>query len=268
MARVSVITPAYNSGQFIRETIDSVQAQTYADWEMIIVDDGSTDNTCEIIECKAAADKRIRLIRLQKNAGVSAARNEGLRVAGGRFLAFIDSDDVWLPRKLESQLQFMETKSSAFSFSQFRIMSCDGKVVGEVVEVPELVDYKKIIIIGNPMKSPTVVLDREKVGDVRFPFHSREDYLLWLNILKRGVVAHGIQEDLARVRIVANSRSWNKMRMALDTWTIYRIEKLSLHYAVWCFVNYAWHGLGKYRTFVMKTLGKRLAERTTRSGDK
>lgn len=237
---VSVVTPAYNSASFILGTIESVRSQSYSHWEMIIVDDRSQDDTYEIVEREAQLDSRIRLIRLDQNSGTAIARNIAMDAARGRYVAFLDSDDLWLPEKLEKQLEFMREKNSAFSFTSYRKINESGEEIGDPVAVPEWVDYRKLLK-NTAIGCLTVMLDREKTGHLSMgTMRSRQDYVLWFALLKRGLIAHGIQSDLARYRIVSNSISRNKFKAARTVWKLYReVEELSLPYSLWCFSNYA-----------------------------
>jgi teichuronic acid biosynthesis glycosyltransferase TuaG len=236
---VSVITPAFNAAEYIRETIRSVQAQTLPDWELIVADDLSTDDTSEIVSSSAARDARIRLLRVRNNGGPAAARNLALRHAGGRFVALLDSDDLWLPEKLESQLEFMHKRQSAFSFTKYRFMSEDGGLVSKPIKVTPRVTYSQLVKYCS-IGLLTVLIDTQKTGPLSFPECRAEDYVLWLSLLKRGMVADGFDRDLARYRIVPKSLSRNKLRAARWVWSIYRdIEQLKLPQAMRCFAQYA-----------------------------
>lgn len=243
---VSVITPTYNSEAYIQQTIESVKNQKYQNWEMIIVDDCSKDNTVEIVKNEAEKDERIRLIQLQKNSGAAVARNTAIRNAKGKYIAFLDSDDLWYPEKLEKQVTFMQEKDIAFSFTSYRIINEDGTETDKIIQVPKEIDYKGLLkntIIG----CLTVMLDVSKLGLVQMPnIRTRQDTALWLAILKKGYKAYGIQEPLAKYRKVKGSISSNKLKMAKQNWRMYRdIENLNVIYASWCFVNYAWNALKK-----------------------
>lgn len=245
---VSIVTPAYNGARFIKQTIDSVLAQTYANWEMVIVDDCSTDGTAELVERIGAADSRIRLIRQPKNGGPARARNAALQAARGRYVAFVDSDDLWLPQKLENQLRFMRERDSVFSFTGFRRIDESGAKVGQLRPIPAELSYPELLK-NTAIVTSTVVIDRERVGSFVMPITYYDDFATWLAILKRGHVAHGLDEDLVRYRVVGQSVSRKKGKSALWVWRTYRdIERLSLPYAAWCFVNYAWRGYWKYRS--------------------
>ncbi|WP_404429383.1 teichuronic acid biosynthesis protein TuaG [Sutcliffiella horikoshii] len=243
---VSIITPSYNAEKFIQETINSVKGQTMTDWEMIIVDDCSSDRTRDILEENAAIDPRLKVIFLEENSGAAVARNTALKNARGNFIAFLDSDDLWKPEKLEKQIQYMKNNDFAFTFSAYELMDEESHMLQKVIKAPESIDYKGLLkntIIG----CLTVMLDRSKVGDVQMPnIRTRQDFALWLSILRKGHIAHGIQEPLSIYRLVEGSISSNKLKTAKRNWYVYReIEKLSLPYASWCFVNYAFYAFKK-----------------------
>jgi teichuronic acid biosynthesis glycosyltransferase TuaG len=239
---VSVITPSYNSSRFIKETIKSVQAQTYDNWEMIIVDDKSTDNTITIIEEIKQEDNRIKLIQLSTNSGAAIARNTAIKKAKGRFIAFLDSDDLWLPTKLEQQTKFMLSNDYAFTFTNYRIMKENGKKTEIVAKVTKDIDYNGLLkntIIG----CLTVMLDTTKIDNIEMVnIRTRQDFVLWLSILKRGFKAYGLNEELALYRKVEGSISSNKLKAAKRTWKVYReIEKINLFKSTWYFINYAYN---------------------------
>lgn len=241
---ISIITPAYNSDRFIRQTMDSVLAQTYENWEMIIVDDHSTDKTVEYVKDYQKRDPRIKLFQLNKNSGSAVARNTAMRNAKGRYIAFLDSDDMWYPEKLEKQIRFMQEKDIAFSFTKYRLMEEDGTVKEVESKAPDSVGYDDLMkhcVIG----CLTVMLDREKTGDQEMVnIRTRQDYAYWLAITKRGIRAYGLPEVLAKYRIVENSISRNKIKAAQRQWYVYReIEKQNLIKSLWYFANYAIAGI-------------------------
>jgi teichuronic acid biosynthesis glycosyltransferase TuaG len=243
---VSVITPVYNASRFIAETIQSVQAQTYQNWEMILVDDQSKDNSREIIQEFVNKDPRIRLIVLEKNSGAAVARNTAINNARGKYIAFLDSDDLWLPTKLQKQVQFMEENEIEFSFTNYKIIKENGEHTNQVVEVPKKITYDELLkntIIG----CLTVMLNIEKLGKVQMEnIRTRQDFVLWLSILKKGYTAYGLQEVLALYRKVEGSISSNKFKAAKQNWKVYReIEQLPLLKAVWCFAWYAFNAIKK-----------------------
>ncbi len=239
-ALVSVITPAYNAEQFIAETIESVQNQTYEHWEMIIVDDQSTDQTVPIIQQYEQLDERIKLVQLEENSGSAVARNTAMDHAQGRYLAFLDSDDCWLPEKLSKQIAFMQENDLAFTFTKYVRMTENGQETNGISAAPIKVGYDDLMkhcVIG----CLTVVLDRDKIGDERMVnIRTRQDYAFWLAITKKGFYAYGLPEVLAQYRLVANSISSNKLKAAKQNWYLYRhIEKQPLYKAIWYFSHYA-----------------------------
>lgn len=239
---VSVIMPAYNCQAFLRDSVSSVIAQTYPDWELLIINDASTDDSLAVARELAASDARIRVIDLEKNGGVAQARNAGLKAARGRYVAFLDSDDLWLPEKLRTQLEFMQHSDAAFTFTQYRRFSPAGPL-SKAISVPAVVDYKQLLR-GNVIGCLTVVIDRTRIPDPSMPSIKHEDYVTWLRILRSGNVAHGISQDLARYRVAAGSVSADKKKAAAWTWNIYRnIEGLSLVRSIWCFLNYSLHAI-------------------------
>lgn len=245
---VSIITPAYNAALLISHAIESVQAQTFTDWEMLIVDDCSTDNTCDIVEHYALSDPRIHLIRQSENGGPAKARNTALKAASGRYIAFLDSDDLWLPEKLERQLVFMAEKDAAISYTLYRRFTDNKDQPGRVISLPESFNYLQLLK-NTGIACLTVMIDTKITGPLEMQFVRHEDYALWLELLKRGLVAQGLMEDLARYRIAKTSVSGNKLRSVSWVWRIYRdVEKLSLLYASWCLLNYGWRAYRKHKT--------------------
>lgn len=243
---VSVITPTYNSAPYIKSTIESVKAQTHSHWEMVIVDDCSTDETRDILIREAAKEPRIKLHFLEENSGAAVARNTAINHAAGRYIAFLDADDQWLPQKLEKQLAFMEENDLAFTFTQYSIMDQDSNDTGKVIDIPDKIDYHGLLkntIIG----FLTVMVNIEKTGHFQMPnIRTRQDFALELDLLKRGLTAYGLKEPLSRYRVVKGSISSNKLKTAKRNWQVYRkIENLSLGYSMWCFVNYAYNAVKK-----------------------
>ncbi|WP_088032400.1 glycosyltransferase family 2 protein [Evansella clarkii] len=244
---VSIITPAYNSEKFIRHTIDSVLAQTYSNWEMIVVDDCSTDRTVEIVTEFMEKDNRIKLVQLKENKGPALTRNTAIKYARGRYLAFLDSDDQWLPEKLQRQLVFMKKNDIAFSYTNYEFIDEDGTPTNKFTQIPDVVDYKDLLkqnIIG----CLTVMLDINKTGKIEMAdIRSRQDYTTWLSLTKRGFKAYGIKETLAKYRLVENSLSSNKVKMAKQNWKVYReVERLSVIKSLWYFLHYIYYKVRKY----------------------
>lgn len=243
---VSIITPSYKSEKFISQTIESVLLQTYKNWEMIIVDDASPDKSNDIIEGYIKKDSRIKLIRLKQNRGPAIARNYAIKEAQGRYIAFLDSDDIWIPEKLEKQLIFMQKNNYAFTFTSYIPTSEDAKEEYSAISVPLEIDYSgycKNTIIG----CLTVMIDKEKTADFRMPnIKSSHDMALWLLIMKKGFKAYGLNEVLAKYRLVSTSNTAKKYKSAMDVWKVYRqIERLSLLKSSWYFINYIFNAIKK-----------------------
>jgi teichuronic acid biosynthesis glycosyltransferase TuaG len=246
---VSIITPAYKAAGTVEDTIRSVLAQTYPHWEMLIADDCSPDHTREVIAAWAAREPRIRLIAMEKNGGPAAARNGALAQARGRWIAFLDSDDLWLPQKLERSLAHARSTGAALVFTGFRRISFDGSRTGDYIGVPPALTYRQLL--GNTaIATSTVVLDAAQCGEVRMKRTYYDDFACWLELLKKGLTARGLDEDLMRYRVVPKSVSRNKRRSAQEVWKAYRgIEQLGLLASAWHFSSYAWHAWRKYRRF-------------------
>ena len=246
MKLISIIIPNYNCEKFICQTIESVIEQTYGNWEMIIIDDSSTDNSVSIIEKYANTNKRIHLIKLDKNSGVSNARNVGLQYAKGDYIAFLDSDDYWDKNKIQEQISFMKDQNIPLSYTSYIKIDEKDKKIGEI-KVPESVNYKKMLK-SNFIACSSAVVKKEIIGKLLFPPQKiNQDHALWLSILKKGYIAYGLNKPLLFYRIRRNSVSSNKITAAKDQWKLYReIEKLRLYKAAWYFFNYAFYGLKKY----------------------
>lgn len=240
---VSIITPSYNSSDFISETIVSVLSQTFSDWEMIIVDDCSSDSSVDIVEEFSATESRIRLIRLDQNSGAAVARNTAIQMANGRYIAFLDSDDVWFPHKLEKQIGFMQKTGCPFSFSAYDKINAQGEVIGSV-GVPSRVNYSQLLKT-NVIGCLTAVYDIQYFGKLEMPLiRKRQDFGLWLLLLKKTDYACGIQEPLGQYRVRSDSMTANKRNAAICTWHLYRkVERLSLLKSTYCFAHYSVRGL-------------------------
>ena len=247
MPKVSVITPAYNASEFIGETIESVLKQTFQDWEMIIVDDCSTDDTLKLANEFSKKDSRIKVVQNEKNSGVAATRNHGLDVASGEFIAFVDSDDLWLPEKLEKQLKFMEESDAALSYTKYQNYVTETKQLGKVIKAPKKMTAKKIL--GNTaIGCLTVMVNRKKVGGFHMPLLKHtEDNCTWQEILSRGYVGYGIQEVLSLYRVSNNSMTSNKSKAAKQQWETYRnYYKFSFLKSSYYFFKYAIHAIIKH----------------------
>ncbi|OED36644.1 glycosyl transferase [Flavobacteriaceae bacterium (ex Bugula neritina AB1)] len=219
--KVSVITPAYNCADFILETINSVKNQTFSNWEMIIIDDNSTDNTIDIINKAISNDKRIKLLSLKENLGAGVARNKGIEIANGRYIAFLDSDDRWVSEKLEKQIGFMENNDYSFSFTSYKQIEEESKKEIKIIESKKVVTYKKALF-NNPIGCLTVIYDTMLLGKIYMPnIKKRQDYALWLKILKK-TDGYGLNEVLAMYTIRKNSISYNKYNLIKYQWKVYR----------------------------------------------
>lgn len=237
---VSIITPAYNAAVYIAETIESVLAQTYLKWEMLIVNDCSKDNTAEIVQNYVAKDKRIKLITLKKNSGVAVARNTAIQNAKGRYIAFLDSDDLWKKEKLQKQIEFMQQNGYVFTYTSYEHFKENQEKIQNKVQIPECLNYKQALK-GNKIACLTVILDRKQITKIQFMCKKHEDYILWLNILKQGISAYGIQESLALYRTGnTKSISGNKLQSAIWTWKVYRQNQefsvLNSMYYMWFYI--------------------------------
>lgn len=246
--QVSVIMPSYNAGRTIAQSIQSVISQGYQNWELIIVDDKSTDNTCDIISHYAAEDPRIRPVFLEKNSGGPASpRNHGLKLARGRYIAFLDSDDLWLPTKLEVQISYMDNSASAFCCSSYNVIDHKGNKTGEH-HPPVRAGYDDLLR-RNTIGCLTVVFDAQQVGILSFPQIGHEDYALWLDVTHNGHVVHGIPEVLAIYRLSPGSVSSNKFRAVRFLWGIYhRHLKYSTWISSWYVLRFSALAARKYKT--------------------
>lgn len=244
---VSIITPAYNAADYIAETIESVLAQTYKNWEMLIVNDCSKDNTSEIVQSYAAKDKRIKLINLKQNSGAAVARNTAIQNAKGRYIAFLDSDDLWKKEKLQKQLSFMQQNDYAFTFTEYQYLKLKPDEKLRIIKVPRSLTYEQSLkntIIG----CLTVIVDRKQTRNFQMPLvRAGQDHLTWWLLMKRGFKAYGLQENLAEYRRVEGSISHNRFNAIKRHWKLYRkYEKLSLLKSTYCFICYALHAVKKH----------------------
>lgn len=235
--------PCHNSGRFLIESLASVRSQTFDLWELIVVDDCSDDNSIEILKDFSAKDPRIKIIQLVKNSGAAVARNAGIAKAKGRYIAFLDSDDIWLPHKLEYQLGFMQSNAVAFSYSSYTKMDEFGRRLG-CVGAPEKLDYLDLLKVCS-IGCLTAMYDSEMLGKVYMPISTkREDYATWLYILKKTDYAYGISDVLAQYRVYSTQSSAKKLKMAKENWYLYReIEKLGVMRSAYYFTHYALRGV-------------------------
>jgi teichuronic acid biosynthesis glycosyltransferase TuaG len=219
---ISIVMPAYNCERYIKQAINSVIGQTYQLWNLIVIDDGSTDNTVKIVEDLSKNDKRIRVYSNDKNVGVSETRNRGISLAEGEWIAFLDSDDVWHESKLEKQISLANKKGSEFIFTGSSFINEIGNKYNGILEVPVKVSYKKLRT-HNVISCSSVLIKKRFFKDIKMEKDDmHEDYAVWLRILKTGVQAYGINEPLLIYRISRNSKSGNKIKTIKMTYKVFR----------------------------------------------
>lgn len=242
---VSIITPVYNAQKFIQATIESVCRQTYQNWELLLVDDASTDGSIALIEKLAEQDSRVKLLPLKVNQGAAVARNHGLAHAKGRYVAFVDADDYWLPDKLQAQLDFMQVKDYAFTYTNFALVDEAGQVLKDRVDLPQTLSYRQLLK-NTAIACSTVVIDRHLLGDFRMPLVRKgQDTATWLYLMReRQVVAYGLDQVLNHYRQVKGSISSNRWSALKRTWHTYRhLEKLPLLECFYYFSHYVFQAI-------------------------
>ena len=226
---ISIITPTYNCGKFIGETIESVINQTYKNWEMIIVDDCSKDNTKDIVNKYAQNDDRIKYHLLETNSGAAVARTRAMELANGDYMAFLDSDDLWVEDKLEKQLKFMKENNFNFVCTEYEQIDEQSNLLGKIIKVRDKANYNRILL-DCPVGNSTVMYNVKAMG--KFKVHNirkRNDDALWLQMLKKEEYIYGMKEILMKYRIRENSISSNKLDLVKYHWYLYReIENLSI----------------------------------------
>ena len=239
---VSIVVPVYNAANYIENTIEMVCRQTYKDWELILVDDASRDESAQIIENYIKNQgKRIRLIRKKVNQGAAVARNTGIDASSGRYIAFLDADDVWDPEKLEKQVAYMERTGAAFCFHAYEFGDENANPTGKIVHVPEKLKYKQALS-RTIIFTTTVMFDTEKIDMeiIHMPNVPSEDTATWWRILKSGYEAYGLDENLAIYRRPARSLSSNKLEAIRRIWFLYRnIAGLSVAMSLFYFGGWA-----------------------------
>lgn len=246
MPKVSIITAVYNAEAVITETYRSVLSQTLEDWEWLITDDCSTDGTLTFLQEIAAADRRVSVQRNTVNSGAAVSRNASLRRASGKFIAFIDADDLWMSAKMERQIQFMGADID-FSFTSYELIDAVGNPLGREVDRRrgKSFDYFQLLKKQVTLGCSTVMLRRSAFSKIEMPLlRTGQDYATWLSILKQGKKAYLLDEVLTQYRILPNSISRNKFRKALRQWQIYReVEGLPLMTSAICFSFYGWRAV-------------------------
>lgn len=237
---VSIIMPTYNCGAFIAETIRSVQAQTYTNWEIVIVDDCSTDDTKAVVDAFILEDDRIKYHCLEENSGAAVARTRAMAIAEGEYMAFLDSDDLWMPDKLERQLAFMKDNGYAFSCTAYEQIDEESNSLGRVIKTVKKTDYNRLLL-DCPVGNSSVMYHVGVMGKFEVPnIRKRNDDALWLQMLKKEKYIYGMPDVLMRYRIRKNSISSNKLKVVKYHWILYReIEHLNVfrsafHIFWWC----------------------------------
>jgi teichuronic acid biosynthesis glycosyltransferase TuaG len=246
---ISIIMPSYMSSKYIGAAIESVLVQDYGNWELIIVDDGSLDDTAAVAKKYVSLDSRISLLT-QVNSGPAIARKFALSASRGRYIAFLDSDDIWLPGKLKLQLAFMRENNYSFSYTSYRRVNGDCSKVGHLIKAPKNLGYLDLLC-NTAIATSTVIIDRKNIRDISIRNVYYDDFALWLNLLRpEDFFAWGLDMDLMRYRVVVGSVSRNKLKSILKVWSIYRdTEKISFIMSLWCLLNYVYNALLKYRNF-------------------
>jgi teichuronic acid biosynthesis glycosyltransferase TuaG len=240
---VSIIVPVYNVEKYIVETMECVRSQTYEDWELLLVEDGSTDKTVQVIEQyrERIGDKRIHLIVQPSNQGAARARNRGLAEARGRYIAYLDADDLWVPQKLERELAFMAGQRAVFAFTGYEFADENGRGLGKIVRVPKTLNYREALK-NTTIFTTTVMFDTAGIPRdlLEMPEVKSEDTALWWKVLRNGYTAYGLDENLVRYRRAGKSLSSNKLEAMRRIWNLYRrVEGLGVLSSVWNFCFWA-----------------------------
>ncbi len=245
---VSIITPLYKCENFIEETIKCVIGQTYKKWEMLLIDDCTPDNSSEIVKKYSQIDNRIKYFKLDENSGAAIARNRGLKEAKGRFIAYLDADDLWKKDKLEKQIKFMIENNYAFTCTDYEKINEEGNSLNKIVRIPRKVNYN-LFLRNTIIQTVGVIVDTKKTGKellVMPNIRRRQDAATWCQLLKSGYDCYEVPENLSYYRVVNNSLSSNKIKAIKGTWFLYRkIEKLSLLKSCICFIGYAFNAVKK-----------------------
>lgn len=251
---VSIIMPVYNDENYLLSSIPSVIAQSYQNWELLVIDDCSKDRSSQVIDEYIRQDGRIRKFRTDKPSGSpTLPRNIGIENAKGRYIAFLDSDDLWLPTKLEHQVALIiQNADAVMVFSNYKMMDEEGRLYNHPVVSPNTTNYSQLLK-GNVMGCLTIMYDTQKVGKRSFPSCGHEDYALWLSILKLGGCAYNTNSVEAVYRVKADSVSSNKFRAMGWQWTIYtKTERLGVMRSVYYFIHYAVRAVTKRLNMLMR----------------
>lgn len=244
---VSIITPSYNTSKVIKAAVESILKQTYSNWELIIVDDCSSDNSMEILMPYMEKDSRIKVMTNKTNLGAAHSRNKAIKQSNGEYIAFLDSDDLWLPAKLEKQIALMKKENCYMCYTAYTIIDILGNEVAHH-PVHTKTSYADLLKRPSMIGMLTMIYNAKKLGKLYFDKIGHEDYILKLHILKHIGYAVGINEPLARYRIHKGSLSSNKIQASKWVWDIYRkIQKLPLHKSMFYFLHYVYFSFTKYK---------------------
>jgi teichuronic acid biosynthesis glycosyltransferase TuaG len=223
---VSIVTPVFNAERYIEQTILSVLGQSYQNWELLLIDDCSRDHSAEIIKNYTEKDPRIKYHRLKENSGAAVARNAAINFAKGEYLAFLDSDDLWMTDKLKRQLAYMNEKACAFSFTHINIIDSDNNIVKAIVPIPLLANYK-YLLKHTVIATSTVLLNRSKLPSFTMPSRrGGQDYATWLQLLRNVDYAYGLDDCLTSYRVSSHSLSSNKFSSIQQ---VYEIQTQNEH---------------------------------------
>ena len=248
MPKVSIITPCFNSAKFLESTFSSVMSQSLSDWEWILIDDCSSDNTFEIIKSWANKDQRIKALKNETNSGAAFTRNVGLKNATGEFVAFLDADDLWTQDKLEKQFKFMDSNNLSFSYHDYDIVDSNSTFI-KSMNAPAIVE-KKLLEQFNPIFTSSVMMKKDSIKEIRFKveLRRRQDYIFWHDMIGVTKVAKNVGMTLGSYRVGnQESLSHNKFRAVKIQWNIYRTEfKLGRMKSTQSLMAYAFHGIKKY----------------------
>lgn len=240
---VSIIVPVYNAEKYIVETIEHVVAQTYKDWELLLVADGCRDASVQVMRAyqEARGEQRLRVLVKEKNGGAAQARNQGLQEASGRYIAYVDADDLWMPEKLELQLKYMKEQQAAFVFTGYEFADQQGVGSGRVVHVPPRLNYRQALK-NTTIFTSTVMFDTQLIPkkELEMPDIKSEDTALWWKVLRQGHTAYGLDRNLVLYRRPGQSLSSNKLEAVRRIWNLYRkAEGLSVPYSMYNFCFWA-----------------------------
>ncbi|MEF1200555.1 glycosyltransferase [Vibrio owensii] len=240
---VSVITATFNSEEWIKQTYDSLLSQTYDNWEWLVTDDCSTDETFAILTRLSFSDKRIRVFQNKVNSGAAVSRNNSIVHAKGSYVAFLDSDDVWFSEKLDKQIKYMYDNKLVFTYTAYELIDENNKEIGKLIDLNDVnhVSYDEMLRKKSTLGCSTVIIKNGHFEDMAMPLiRTGQDYAFWLKLLKQDILAYKLNMVLTKYRISPNSISRNKLKKSLRQWEIYRrIEKLSFFKSVVCWLFYA-----------------------------